>query len=152
MVISTRRNVRFSSGTGATIMQAPLHGTAYLADRVTVQHTVITFTTGQLSATWIKSLTRFRDGRRSMRALENHFAGERNTSRKIAKAELLQKSLHYKNEGSLKFEVLLTRCEEMYTIYEHNEERMPMEAQIRFLFSKINNAGLEPVISALKLK
>ena len=135
-----------------TIMQAPLHGTAYLADRVTVQHALITFTTGQLSATWIKSLTKFRDGRRSMRALENHFAGEGNTSQKIARAELLKTSLHYKNEGSLKFEVFLTRCEEMYTIYEQNEERMPMEAQIRFLFSKVNNAGLEPVIAALKVE
>ena len=29
---------------------------------------------------------------------------------------------------------------------------MPMEAQIRFLFSKVNNAGLEPVIAALKVE
>ena len=87
-----------------------------------------------------------------MRALENYFAGEGNTSQKIAKAELLKTSLHYKNEGLLKFQVFLTRYEEMYTINDQNEERMPMEAHICFLFSKTNNSGLEPVIAALKVE
>ena len=149
--VQPTRTGTFADFIEQTIMQAPLNGTAYLADRVTVQHALITFTTGQLSATWIKSLAKFRDGRRSMEALKNHFAGEGNTTRKIARAEQLKISLHYKNESSLKFEVFLTRCQEMYTIYEQNEETMPMEAQIRFLFSKINNAGLDPVIAALKV-
>ena len=150
-VLPTRTG-NFVYFTEQTFMQAPLYGTAYLADQVTVKHSIITFTTWQLSATWIKSLTRFHDGRQSMRALENQFAGEGNTSQKITKADLLKTSLHYKNEGSLKFEVFLTRCEEMYNIYEQNEERMPMEAQICFIFFKINNAGLEPVIAALKVE
>ena len=141
----------FSDFIEQTIMQAPLAGTAYYADRVTVQHALVSFTTGQLSETWIKSLARFRDGRRSMKALQAHFSGEGNTSRRIERAEQLKTSIHYKNEGSLKFEVFLTRCQEMFGIYEQHEEPMSVEAQVRFLFNKINNAGLESTIAALKV-
>ena len=116
-----------------------------------MQHALIAFTTGQPSATWIKTLALFRDDRSSMKALQAHFSGEGNTTRRIERAEQLKNSIHYKNEGSLKFEVFLTRCQEMFTIYETYEEEMPMEARIYFLFSKIDNAGLEPAMAALKV-
>ena len=141
----------FSDFIEQTIMQDPLVGTAYYADSVTVQHALVSFTTGQLSETWIKSLARYRDGCRSMKALQAHFSGEGNTSRLIEQAEQLKTSIHYKNEGSLKFEVFLTRCQEMFGIYEQHEEPMSVEAQIRFLFNKINNAGLESTIASLKV-
>ena len=43
-----------------------------------------------------------------MKALRDHFKGEGNATRRIAEAERLHESLHYKNERSLSFEVFLT--------------------------------------------
>ena len=39
----------------------------------------------------------------------------------------------------------------MFGVYEDHEEKMTPDAQIRFLFSKINNSGLEPSIAALRV-
>ena len=96
-------------------------------------------------------MTRYRDGHRSMKALRDHFSGEGNATCCIERAEQLKTSLHYKNEGSLKFEVFLTRCQEMFGLYDDHEEAMTHDAQIRFLFFKINNSALEPSIAALKV-
>ena len=80
-----------------TIYCAPLTGTYYDADKQTVHQILVSFTTGNPSEDWIKSLFQYRDGRRSMKALKDHFAGEGNATRRIAEADHLKSSLHYKN-------------------------------------------------------
>lgn len=133
-----------------TIACAPLNGEFYLADRQTVFNLIISFTTGQPSGDWIKDTLRYNDGRRSMKKLRDHFAGEGNASRNKAVADRLKESLHYSSERALSFEKFLTSCQKMFNIYEKEGEEMPEDAKLRFLFTKVKHQGLKAAIEALK--
>ena len=133
-----------------TIECAPLEGEYYSADRLSVFNMIVAFTTGQPSGDWIKNTLRFSDGRRSMKALRAHFAGEGNATRNMAEADRLKESLHYKGERSMAFETFLTQCQKMYNIYEKEGEPMTDEAKVRFLYKKVQHSGLRGTIDALK--
>ena len=133
-----------------TIACAPLSGEYYQADSTSVFNMIVSFTTGQPSGDWIKSTLKHSDGRRSMEALRKHFAGEGNATRNLAEAERLHESIHYKNERAMTFEVFLTQCQKMFNIYEKEGEEMADEAKVRFLFRKVQHAGLRSSIDALK--
>ena len=100
-----------------SIACAPLSGEYYEADRRSVFDMIVAFTTGQPSFDWIKSTMKYSDGRRSIKALRNHFAGAGNASRSKAEADRLKASLHYKNVRSMPFEKFLTQCQNMFNIY-----------------------------------
>ena len=135
-----------------TIYCAPLEGEYYTADRMAVFNMIVSFTTGQPSGDWIKGTLRYSDGRRSMKALRNHFSGEGNASRRIAEADRLKDSLHYKNERAMNFETFLTQCQKMYNIYEKQDEPMAEDAKLRFLFQRIQHPDLKHAIEALKVR
>ena len=135
-----------------TIARAPLNGEFYEADRMAVFNALISFTTDQPSGDWIKNTTKHNDGRRSMKALRNHFAGEGNASRNVAEADRLKENLHYKSERAMTFENFLTSSQKMYNIFEKEEEPMTEDAKIRFLFKRVQHQGLQPAIEALKVK
>ena len=140
----------FTDFVSRTIACAPLEGEYYAADRMSVFNMIVSFTTGQPSGDWIKSTLRFSDGRRSMNALRQHFAGEGNASRNMAEADRLHESLMYKSERAMSFEVFLTQCQKMFNIYEKEGEPMADDAKVRFLFKKVQHAGLRSSIDALK--
>ena len=140
----------FTDFVSRTIACAPLEGEYYTADRMSVFNMIVSFTTGQPSGDWIKSTLRFSDGRRSMTALRQHFAGEGNASRNMAEADRLHESLMYKSERAMSFEVFLTQCQKMFNIYEKEGEPMADDAKVRFLFKKVQHAGLRSSIDALK--
>ena len=140
----------FANFVEETISRAPLTGEYYDADAQTVYQALISFTTGQPLHNWIKNTSRYRDGRRSMQALWDHFAGEGNTSRRIAEADRIKESLHYKNERSMAFETFLTKCQSMFNIYEQEDEPMEEDAKIRFIFRKVQHPVLDKTIEALK--
>ena len=117
-----------------------------------VFNALISFTTDQPSWDWIKSTLKHNDGRTSMQALQNHFAGEGNASRNKADANRLKDSLHDKNERAMTFEPFLTNCQKMYNIYEKEDKPMSEDAKIRFLFKKVQHTGLQPAIEALKVR
>ena len=71
-----------------------------------------------------------------MHALRNHFSGEGNATRNIAKAERLRDTLHYKNERSMSFEMFLTQVVRMFNIFEKEGEPMEEDAKLRVLFKK----------------
>ena len=50
------------------------------------------------------------------------------------------------------FETFLTCCQEMFDIFKKYGEGLTPDAKIRFLFSKINNAGLSSAVAAMKAK
>ena len=85
-----------------------------------------------------------------MQALRDHFSGEGNSTRRIAEADRLKKSLHYKNERSLTFVMFLTKCQKMFNIYKEQGEPMQEDAKIRTLFEKVQHSGLQVQIDALK--
>ena len=133
-----------------TIACAPLQGEYYQADKASVFNMIISFTTGQSSHDWVKSTVRFADGRRTMKALRDHFEGEGNATRNKAHADRLKESLHYKSERSMPFETFLTKCQQMFNIYEKEGEPMSDDAKMRFLFTKVTHTGLRGAIEALK--
>ena len=133
-----------------SIACAPLTGELYQADRTTVFNMIVSFTTGQPSGDWIKNTIRYADGRRSMKALRDHFSGEGNVSRTIGEATRLRDTLHYKGERSMKFETFLTQCQKMFNIFETQGEAMTDAAKVRFLFSKVQHPELKSPIDALK--
>lgn len=133
-----------------TILRAPLSGEYYDADKLTVFNFIISFTTGQASGNWVKASSRYSNGRRSMEALRDHFKGEGNATRSLASAENLRANLHYKNERSMTFETFLTQCQKMFNIFDQENEPMPEDAKIRFLFQAIQHKDLLVAVEALK--
>ena len=140
----------YASFLDETIYCAPLNGSYFDADKQVVHQALISFTAGQQSEDWLKSVARYKNGRRSMQALRNHFSGEGNATRRIAEADRMKKSLHYKNEKSLSFETFLTRCQKMFNIYEKQGEPMLEDAKVRFLFERTQHSGLQGHVQALK--
>ena len=133
-----------------TIACAPITGEQYQADRLAVFNMIVSFTTGQPSGDWIKSTLKYNDGRRSMKALRDHFTGEGNATRNKTEADRLYADLHYKSERAMPFETFLTNCQKMFNIYEKEGEPMPESARIRFLFKKVRHAGLQMAIASLE--
>ena len=78
----------FTNFTSRTIACVPLSGVHYEADRYSVFQQLLSFTTGHPSEDWIKSTRRYADGRRSMKALRDHFLGEGNVTKSIEKYSL----------------------------------------------------------------
>ena len=135
-----------------TISCAPLTGVAWEADRATVHQALVSFTSGQPSEDWIKPVARYKDDRRSDKALKDHFACEGNATRRIAEADRLKDSLHYKNERSMTFELFLTKYQKMYNIYRDEGEELSEDAKVRFLFKKISHSGLNNAVEAMKAR
>ena len=133
-----------------TISCAPLSGEFYFADRLTVFNMILSFTTGQSSHAWIKHTLTASDGRKSMKALRDHFTGEGNASRRISEADHLKGQLHYTNERAMTFEEYLTNCQKMYNIYATENEPMGDDAKVRFLFETVRHEKLQPEIIALR--
>ena len=83
----------------------------YEADFHRVHHLLTGFLHGEPTETWICSLSRFHDGRRDILALRHHYAGEGNSTRRIADAKRIQTSLFYKTERALLFNTFLDRLQ-----------------------------------------
>ena len=143
-------NTTFTSFVEDTVATASLTCTYFEADRDTVHQLIVSFTAGENSENWVKKVKRYRDGRRTMQALRDHFSGEGNVTRRIAEAERLRDTLVYKNERNLTFETYITKCEKMYNIFENHGEKMEEDAKMRFLFKNMQHSGLDADIAALK--
>ena len=149
-LVTPEPNTIYTSFVEDTVASAPLTGTYFDADSDTVHQSIVSFTVGQNSENWIKKVKKYRNGRRSMQALKDHFSGEGNVTRRIAEAERIRDTLQYKNERNLTFETFLTKCEKMYNIFDKHGESMEEDAMIRFLFRSIVHPGLEADIAAMK--
>ena len=65
-----------------------------------------------------------------MQALSDHFSVKVNSTIRISEADRIKKYLHYKNERSLYFEMLLTKCQKMFNIYDKEGEPMLEDAKL----------------------
>jgi hypothetical protein len=133
-----------------TITCTRLSGKFYAADRLSVFNHIVSFTTGQPSGDWVKDTLKYADGRRSMKALREHFAGEGIATRNISEADRLKESLHYKSKRAIPFETFLTQMEKMFNIYEKEGEPMLDSAKVRFLYKSVQHPCLEAAIESLK--
>uniref|UniRef100_A0A7S0GE90 Uncharacterized protein n=1 Tax=Proboscia inermis TaxID=420281 RepID=A0A7S0GE90_9STRA len=118
---------------------------------MSVFNMIISFTTGQLSKDWIKSTVKYANGKRAMKAFQDHFSGEGNASRNpLSEADRLEDLLHYKEERAMSFKTFLTQCQKMYNILEIEGDAMSEEAKLRFLFQKIQYQDLHTAIQVLR--
>ena len=87
-----------------------------------------------------------------MQALRSHYSGEGNTSRRIAVAERLRDSLHYKNEKSLQFSTFLDKLQKMFNIFEEEKEEITEQAKVRMLLKKVEHPQLQDAVGALRVR
>jgi hypothetical protein len=134
------------------IARAPLEGTAFEADARHVHQIILSLTAGEHSEQWIKPLRKEQNGRRDIEALRNHYQGEGNSSRRIAEAERLRDTLHYKSERSMAFQTFLSKSQHMFNLFETEAEAYTEAMKLRFLLERVQHPELKASVAALKVK
>ena len=86
-----------------------------------------------------------------MSALRAHYQGEGNTTRRIAEAERLRDSLHYRNEHGLPFASYLSKTQQMFTLLEENKEPYSDATKLWFLYETIKHPQLMTTVSTLQV-
>ena len=113
--------------TACSIACAPLDDSSFRANARKVHQLLMNFLVAESAEQWMKDLTPRVNGRCDMEALRNHYGGEGNASRRIATAEKLRESLHYKNEHSLPFLTFLDRMQKMFNIFKEEFVRYDLD-------------------------
>ena len=138
--------------TACSIACAPLNDSSFRANARKVHQLLMNFLVAELAEQWIKHLTPRVNGRGDMEALCNHYGGEGNESRRIATAETLCKSLHYKSERSLPFSTFLDRMQNMFNIFKEEGEQLTENAKVRKLFKRVQHTQLQDTVKALRVR
>ena len=110
------------------------------------------FLVAESAEKWIKDLIPHVNERRDMEALCNHYGGEGNASRRIATAEKLLDSLHYKSERSLPFSMFLDRMQKRFNIFKEEREQLTENAKVRELFKCVQHTQLLDTVKALHVR
>ena len=92
-----------------------------------------------------------KNGRIDMSTLRAHYQGEGKTTRRIAKAERLRDSLHYRNECGLPFTSYSSEMQQMFNIFEKNTETYSDAMKLRFLYDTIKHPQLMTTVSTLQV-
>ena len=135
-----------------SISCAPLTGSIFQANTRKVHQLVKSFLQAETAEQWVRPHIKAQNGRRDMKALRDHYTGEGNTSRRIAVAERLRDSLHYKNEKSMQFSSFLAKMQTMFNIFEEENEIMSEQAKVRILLKKVEHPELRSAINALRIR
>jgi hypothetical protein len=138
--------------TARAIACAPLYGPIFEADARRLHQIIQSLLQGEPAEAWIKTLNKFQDGRRDVEALVKHFAGEGNSTRRLADAERLKESLHYKSERALPYASFLDELVKMFNIYAEEGESITETGKTRMLLQKVQNSGLNPIVAALTVQ
>ena len=128
-----------------------MSGTNFEADAKRVHNIIIQLVQGEHSEQWIKKLKSKQDGRADLKALTSYYQGEGNTTRRIAKADRLRETLHYKSKRALPFGTFLHKLEQMFNMFDDNGEPYGNAVKIRTLFDEVQHPQLTSSISALKV-
>ena len=135
--------------TPRSIACAPLNDSSFRADARKVHQLLMNFLVAESAEQWIRDLTPRVNGRRDMEAFRNHYGGEGNASRRIATAEKLRESLHYKSEHSLPFSTFLDRMQKMFNIFKEEDKQLTENAKVRELFKRVQHTQLQDTVKAL---
>ena len=120
----------FESFNERSIACSKLTGVVFQADARKVHQLLKSFLQAETTERWIKPLAKKQNGRADMIALRNHYSGKGNTSRRIAAAEKLRETLHYKNERALPFSTFLDKLQKMFNIFEEEKEEITEPAKV----------------------
>jgi uncharacterized membrane protein YgcG len=141
---------QYPSLTDRMIARASLQGQFYIADSKRVHNLLLGFLQGENTENWIRNVARYQDGRRDMEALRRHYAGEGNSTRRIADAKQIQQSLHYKSERALSFSKFLDSLQRMFTIFEDEGEPLTERAKVDELLTRVQNSALAAAVAQLR--
>lgn len=131
---------------------ASLTGTHFKADARKVHQLLKNFLVAETAEQWIKDISKYSDGRRDMKALRSHYSGEGNASRRIAIAERMRESLHYKNERLLSFSLFLDKMQRMFNIFKDEGEELTEGAKVRELLKRVEHPYLKDTVKALEVR
>ena len=107
------------------------------------------FLVAESAEQWIKNLAARVNGHLDMEALRYHYGGEGNASRRIATAEKLHKTLHYKSERSMPFSTFLDHMQKMFNIFQEEGEELTEKAKVRELLKRVQHNQLHNTVKAL---
>ena len=107
------------------------------------------FLVAESAKQWINNLAPRVNGRLDMEALRNHYGGKGNASRRIAMAEKLCETLHYKSERSMPFSTFLDRMQKMFNIFQEEGEELTENAKVRELLKRVQHNQLQDTVKAL---
>ena len=151
-VADPEEGVEYDTFNERMIARAPLTGQYYLADSRRVHNLLTGYVQGEQTEGWIRSIARYHDGRCDMTALRRHYAGEGNSTRRIADAKRIQTTLHYKSERALPFNKFLDSLQKMFTIFEEEGEPLTERAKVNELLTKVQNTSLTAAIAQLRFQ
>jgi hypothetical protein len=77
---------------------------------------------GEQAEEWICDDKNKQNGQVDFNNLRLHFEGEGDVSRQITQAEAIYKTIHYKQERSMKFSTFLGRMQVMFQIFKQENE------------------------------
>ena len=135
-----------------SIACAPLNNATFRANARKVHQLLMSFLVAESAEQWIKTLASRVNGRLDMEALRNHYGGEGNASRRIATAEKLRETLHYKSERSMPFSTFLDRTQKMFNIFQEEGEELTENAKVRELLKRVQNNQLQDTVKALRVR
>jgi hypothetical protein len=92
---------------------------------------------GEQSEEWVQTNKLKLNGCTDFVTLCVQYEGEGNINWRVSKANAIQKTLHYKQECSLKFTTFLNQIQVMYKIYEASGDPHSEKAKLRFLLERI---------------
>lgn len=145
-------DAEYESFNEQAIACTPLTGPAFQADSRKVHQLIKSFLQTETAEQWIKPLARKQSGRADMEALRKHYSGEGNTSRRIAVAERIRDTLHYKNERAMQFSAFLDKLQKMFNIFEEEDEQLTEQAKVRMLLKKVEHPQLQDAVGALRVR
>ena len=142
----------FESFNERAIACSPLTGPSFQADSRKVHQLLKSFLQTETAEQWIKPIAKKQSGRLDMKALRDHYSGEGNTSRRIAVAERIRDTLHYKNERAMQFSAFLDKLQKMFNIFEEENEEISEQAKVRMLLNKVEHPQLQNAVNALRVR
>ena len=135
-----------------SIACAPLNDATFRADARKAHQLLMNFLVAESAEQWIKNLALWVNGRLDMEALHNHYGGKGNASRRIATAEKLHETLHYKSERSMPFSTLLDCMQKMFNIFQEEGGKLTENAKVRELLKRVQNNQLQDTVKALRVQ
>ena len=129
-----------------------LHCVGCQAEDKPVHYFIVEFTTAQTSEDWISPALKKKSKRQSMQEPRDHLSIKLNVTRRVTEADRFKETLHYKNDRSLTFENLLTKCHKINNTYAKYGAIMIEDAKTHFLFNKFQHRVFESVVDAMKAK
>ena len=144
------RTVAYSTFDEKAIACAPLFGPTFEADATKLHQKHIAWTRDQDSFQFIKKLRSKNNGRLDQLALVDHYDGAGNKEVRLQQAIKLKATLHYKNERVLKFDLYLSKIEEMCNAFDDSEQAMYEKEKFEFLMTRCQNPMLQVDIASLR--